>query len=75
MGYISTDVAYEIAKNLAGEYYSSERQDLFSMSLSCRDFRDPCLNILWKMYSIAPLLKLLPAAKEGNPVCFPIILE
>jgi hypothetical protein len=69
---VNADIIHEIAKNIA------TRKALFSMSLCCQDFRDPCLNILWKtMDSIVPLLKLLPAAEEtqGNLVLFPVILE
>jgi hypothetical protein len=68
--YINVDIIHEIAKHAATS------KELFSMSLCCRDFQDPCLNLLWKtMNSIVPLLKLLPAAEEtqGNLVLFPVI--
>ena len=49
-----------------------KRQDLLNAALTCKDFLDEALNVLWEeMDSLLPLLKMLPAlqVKDGAYVC------
>ena len=43
-------------------YYDENRRWLLNAALTCKDFLDVALDALWeRMYSLVPLLKLLPA--------------
>lgn len=71
--HINMDIIHEITKaiengaNNAFCIRSDIEQELLLMSLCCRDFRDPCLNVLWRtMNSIVPLLKLLTVVEESQ---------
>ena len=75
-----SDVTYEIFKQIAcyddseqdeGSYKVAQK-DLVSAALCCKAFMDGCLDLLWyRMYSIIPLIKLLPEIDEigGKLVC------
>ena len=74
-----SDVAYEVFKQITyyderdeGSYRKA-RKDLVSAALCCKGFKNGCLDLLWyKMFSIIPLMKLLPGIREigGKLVCF-----
>ena len=43
---------------------------LFNAALTCKDFLDVALDALWEqMYSLVPLLKLLPALQVEDESC------
>jgi hypothetical protein len=66
---VNTDVLREVLGQVACcEDYSERgamRSNLLSAALCCRAFKEISLDLLWRtIYSIIPLLKILPGIQE-----------